>query len=196
MTLIHFVAMIEAVGGFSSETRPGGSSCRKRGSTLAGGAARSIPSLGLTGARLPMGLCQGKGGPLLKSLAANLAPTRPPGAAEQLACLCARVADENKGRDVLVLDMRGLTPIYDYFVIATGASRRQTHTIADEIDDALAKEHETRLGIEGYDAGKWIVLDYGDVLVHVFDPECRNYYELEHLWAMAPRVDWQHSYTG
>jgi ribosome-associated protein len=126
----------------------------------------------------------------LKALAATLAPAPHPAAAEYLACLCARVADDNKARDVLVLDMRGITTLYDYFVIATGVSRRQTHTIADEIEDAMAGEGEQRLGIEGYDAGKWIVLDYGDVLVHIFDPACREYYGLEHLWADAPHVDW------
>jgi ribosome-associated protein len=128
---------------------------------------------------------------LLKALAANLAPAPPKAAAEHLACLCARVADENKARGVMVLDMRGITTIYDYFVIATGVSRRQTHTIADEIEDAMAAEGEERLGIEGYEPGKWIVLDYGDVLIHIFDPICREYYGLEHLWADAPQIDWR-----
>ena len=126
------------------------------------------------------------------ALAAKLAPTPQTAAGEHLACLCARVAEENKARGVLVLDMRGITTLYDYFVLATGVSRRQTHTIADEVEDAMEREGEQRRGIEGYDAGKWIVLDYGDVLIHVFDPQCREYYGLEHLWADAPHVDWQH----
>ena len=126
----------------------------------------------------------------MKTLAANGLPARLAPSGERLACLCARVAEENKGRDIVVLDMRKLTSLYDYFVIATGTSRRQAHTIADQIEKAMAEEGEQKLGIEGYDAGKWIVLDYGDVVVHVFDPQCRSYYELEHLWAEAPRVDW------
>ena len=108
------------------------------------------------------------------------------------ACLCARVAGDNKARDILVLDMRGQTPLYDYFVIATGTSRRQVHTVAEEVDAAMRAEGEQRLSIEGYEASKWVVQDYGDVVVHVFDPETRSYYSLEELWPDAARVDWEH----
>jgi len=113
-------------------------------------------------------------------------------AALERAFLCARVAAENKARDVLVLDMRGVTALYDFFVLASGGSRRQIHTIAEEIDAALHAEGERRLSIEGYEASKWVVQDYGDVVVHIFDPEAREYYALEELWADAPRVDWEH----
>jgi ribosome-associated protein len=111
--------------------------------------------------------------------------------AAERACLCARVASENKARDVVVLDLRGITPLFDYFVLATGTSRRQIHTVAEEIDAAMRGLGETRLGIEGYEASRWVVQDYGDVLVHVFDPDTRTYYALEDLWADAPRVDWE-----
>jgi ribosome-associated protein len=114
-----------------------------------------------------------------------------PTAVQDRAYLCARVAAENKARDVLVLDMRGITPLYDYFVIATGTSRRQIHTLAEEIDASLHAEGDTRLGIEGYEASKWVVQDYGDIVVHLFDPETRAYYGLEDLWADAPRLDWE-----
>ena len=107
------------------------------------------------------------------------------------ACLSARVAAENKARDVVVLDMRGITPLYDFFVLATGASRRQIHTISEEIDAALHREGDKRLGIEGYEASKWVVQDYGDVVVHVFNPDTREYYAIEDLWADAPRVNWE-----
>ena len=103
--------------------------------------------------------------------------------------LCARVALDNKAHDVLILDMRAITPLFDYFVLATGVSRRQIHTLAEEIDAAMRAEGETRHGLEGYEPGKWVVLDYGDVVVHLFDPEMRGYYVLEDLWADAPRVD-------
>ena len=82
------------------------------------------------------------------------------------ACLAARTAADNKARDIIVLDMRPCTPLFDYFVIATGASRRQIHTLAEEIDDALQAEGDSRMGIEGYEASKWVVQDYGDVVVH------------------------------
>jgi len=107
------------------------------------------------------------------------------------ACLCARTAEDNKARDIVVLDMRKLTPLYDYFVIVSGASRRQIHTLAEEIDAALRGEGDSRMGIEGYEASKWVVQDYGDILVHVFDPDTRQYYNLEELWADAKRVDWE-----
>jgi ribosome-associated protein len=101
------------------------------------------------------------------------------------------VAEENRGRDVIVLDLRQVTPIVDYFVLVTGTSRRQMHTVADEIEHALEDLGDLRLGIEGYDQSRWILLDYGDVVVHVFDKEAREFYELDQLWADAPRVDWE-----
>jgi ribosome-associated protein len=107
------------------------------------------------------------------------------------AFLCARVAADNKARDILVLDMQGITPLYDYFVIATGTSRRQIHTLAEEIDATLHGLGEARLGIEGYESSRWVVQDYGDIVVHLFDPETRAYYGLEDLWADAPRLDWE-----
>ena len=86
----------------------------------------------------------------------------------------ARVADENRARDIVVLDVRGQTPIFDYFIIATGSSRRQLHAISDEIDRLLAAEYgQKRLGIEGYVGSRWILLDYGDIVVHLFDPEAQ-----------------------
>jgi ribosome-associated protein len=107
------------------------------------------------------------------------------------ACRAARVAADNKGQNVLVLDMRPCTPLFDFFVIATGASRRQIHTLAEEIDEQLRAVGDTRIGIEGYEASKWVVQDYGDVVVHVFDPDTRDYYKLEELWADAVKVDWE-----
>ncbi len=107
------------------------------------------------------------------------------------ACLAARVAADNKAKDVVVLDLRGITPLYDFFVLASGVSRRQVHTISEEIDAALHEQGDERLSIEGYQASKWVVQDYGDMMVHVFDPAAREYYALEDLWADAPRVDWE-----
>jgi ribosome-associated protein len=108
-----------------------------------------------------------------------------------LAFLCARVAADNKARDVVVLDMRGITPLYDYFVLATGGSRRQIHTMAEEIDAGMAAAGEARRGIEGYESARWVVQDYGDIVVHLFDAETRQYYGLDDLWADAKPLDWQ-----
>lgn len=108
------------------------------------------------------------------------------------AVVAARTAQENRGQDIVILDMREQTPIFDFFVLVSGTSRRQLHAISDEIDDALEKGlGDRRLGIEGYEQSRWILLDYGDVVVHLFEPEARGYYALEDLWAQAKRVDWE-----
>ncbi len=105
------------------------------------------------------------------------------------ALTAARVAEENRGREVVILDMRELTPVFDYFVIASGTSRRQLHAMSEEIDHALEDAlGDRRMGIEGYDESRWILLDYGDVVIHLFEPETRRYYALEQLWAQAKRV--------
>ncbi|OHB75604.1 MAG: ribosome silencing factor, partial [Planctomycetes bacterium RBG_16_64_10] len=101
----------------------------------------------------------------------------------------ARTAEENRGRDIVLLDMRELTPLFDYFVLATGTSRRQLHAMSEEIDHTLTNDmNDRRLSIEGYDEGRWILLDYGNVVIHLFDEETREYYALEQLWSDARRV--------
>lgn len=107
------------------------------------------------------------------------------------ALAAARTASDNRGRDVIILDLRELTSEFDYFVLATGSSRRQLHSISEEIDHKLEDElGDHRMGIEGYVESRWIVLDYGDVVVHLFDAESRDFYALEQLWCQAPRVPW------
>lgn len=110
----------------------------------------------------------------------------------QLALAAARTAADLLARDIVVLDTRNQTALFDYFVLATGTSRRQLHAISEEIDNALEKDlGDQRMGIEGYRESRWIVLDYGSVVIHIFDEETRDYYKLEELWADAPRVDWE-----
>ena len=92
-----------------------------------------------------------------------------PATALERARLCARTAAENRGRDVVVLDLRNVTPIVDFFVLISGTSRRQNHTLAEEIDRSMEQAGDHRLGQEGYEASRWILLDYGDVVVHIFD---------------------------
>ncbi len=107
-----------------------------------------------------------------------------------LALAAARTAAENMGTDVVVLDMTRQTALFDYFVIATGTSRRQLHAISEEIDHTLEDDlGDQRLNREGYDESRWIVLDYGSIVVHLFDDETRAFYSLENLWADAVRVD-------
>lgn len=105
------------------------------------------------------------------------------------ALVAARTAQDNRGYDVAVLDLRDLTSLFDYFVIATGSSRRQLHAISEEIDHALEEGMgDRRMGIEGYNESHWILLDYGDLVIHLFDPDTRSYYGLEDLWGQAKRV--------
>lgn len=88
--------------------------------------------------------------------------------------------------------MRDLTPVFDYFVLATGSSRRQLHAMSEEIDHALEEGlGDRRMGIEGYRESRWILLDYGDVVIHLFEPETREHYALEQLWAQAKRVPFE-----
>lgn len=103
--------------------------------------------------------------------------------------IAARVAAENKGQDIIVLDLSRQTTLFDCFVIATGTSRRQLHAIAEEIDRELKKRGEIRITMSGYDESQWIAIDYGGVIVHLFDDEHRKYYDLEGLWADGARID-------
>jgi ribosome-associated protein len=106
-----------------------------------------------------------------------------------LAAAAAQVALENKGQDVMVLDVSGQSAEFDFFVLATGTSRRQLHAISEQIDDRLQRDlRDRRMGIEGYDESRWIVLDYGNVVIHLFDEETREFYDLESLWADGKRV--------
>ncbi len=108
----------------------------------------------------------------------------------QLALAAARTAAENRGQDVVVLDMARHTALFDYFVLATGTSRRQLHAMSEEIDHKLEDDlSDKRMNIEGYSESRWIVLDYGTVVIHLFDEETRAFYSLENLWADADRVD-------
>ena len=107
----------------------------------------------------------------------------------KLAAAAAQVAIDNKGKDVAVIDVCAQSAEFDFFVLATGTSRRQLHAISEQIDDVLEKElGDRRLGIEGYQESRWIVLDYGSVVIHLFDDETREYYDLESLWADGTNI--------
>ena len=112
----------------------------------------------------------------------------------QLALAAAQTAEDNRGQGIVILDLRENTPIFDYFVIVTGNSRRQLHAISEEIDHCLEDQlGDERMSIEGYNESRWILLDYGTVVIHLFDAETREYYALEQLWGSATRVPlpWQ-----
>ena len=108
------------------------------------------------------------------------------------ACRAARIADEFRSRDVVVLDLTAITPIVDYFVVASGTSGRQMRAVADEISRVFKADGDKRLGIEGHDNNsKWTLIDFGDIVIHLQDAEVRSLYDLDNLWADAVRVDWQ-----
>lgn len=105
------------------------------------------------------------------------------------ALAAAQTAHENKARDIQILDLRELTTEFDYFVIATSGSTRQMHAVSEEIDHCLEDDlHDRRLGLEGYQTGGWILQDYGDIVIHLFDAKTREYYRLDELWTGAKRV--------
>ena len=96
-------------------------------------------------------------------------------------------AEEKVAGEAVVLDLRELVDSFDALVVTSGRNDRQVRAIADEVERLVASVTEVKpLRVEGYDAGEWIALDYGDVIVHVFDDTAREYYDLEHLWSAAP----------
>jgi ribosome-associated protein len=115
------------------------------------------------------------------------------GLALERAKVCARLAEDNRGKEILLLDLRKTTPIVDFFVILTASSRRLGNAIASDIDAAMKKLGEAKLGLEGSEEGRWILIDYGDFVVHIFSPEDRIYYALEEIWGDAPQLDFHES---
>src|SRR3954453_15840950 len=106
----------------------------------------------------------------------------------ELARTIAGIAADKKAENVLVLDIRGLSVIADYFVICSGTSDRQVRAIVKDIDEQLGKQGIVAMHVEGLAESHWVLMDYANVIVHVFDPATREYYNLEKLWAEAPRV--------
>jgi ribosome-associated protein len=105
-----------------------------------------------------------------------------------LARLIVQIAEDKKAEDILMLDIRALSVIADYFVICTGTSERQVRAIARDLDEQLGKQGITPIHIEGLSDARWVLMDYNTVIVHIFDPVTRDYYRLDKLWAEAPRV--------
>jgi ribosome-associated protein len=104
--------------------------------------------------------------------------------------LAVRCASDKKGIDIKVLDLRQVASFTEFFVLASGANQRQVQAIADEITDQLKKQLNTRaIRVEGYNAGEWVLLDFGDFIVHVFNKDAREFYDLERLWRDAQKVE-------
>ena len=103
--------------------------------------------------------------------------------------VAAAAIEDKKGEDILALDLSGLLVVTDVFLVATGTSTRHVKTLVDDAEEALREIDRRPIRREGVDFGEWVLLDYGDVVIHVFDRDTRAYYELERLWADAPAVD-------
>lgn len=117
-------------------------------------------------------------------------PAQPPegnAAANALAHQIASLVLDKKGVEVLILDVRGKSSYADYFVIASGDSERQVTAMAEHVDEKLREGGIRPMGVEGYETGHWVLLDYGEVVVHLFSTEVRSFYDLEGLWTDVPR---------
>jgi ribosome-associated protein len=111
--------------------------------------------------------------------------------------LAARAAEAKSGEDTAVLAMGDLLGLTDAFVITSGRNSRQVKTIVDEVERQVGEVHGRKpVRVEGLDDARWVLMDYGDFLVHVFLDEAREFYDLEHLWADAPRVAWSTGAPG
>ena len=107
---------------------------------------------------------------------------------KKFALAAAKIAAERHCRDIVVLNLTGMSPATDFFVIATGTSNRQMRTVADEISQAAREQGLQRFGRAGYEQARWILLDFIDIVVHIFDEQYRDYYDLELLWGDAKRL--------
>lgn len=114
----------------------------------------------------------------------NTSVTLPP---EILAAF--RAAESKKALDIKILDVEEVSSFTDYFIICSGTNPRQNHAISDEIGEQLAKIGYKPVSTEGYESAGWILMDYGDFVIHIFSEETRNYYDLERLWGMAPVLE-------
>ncbi len=112
------------------------------------------------------------------------------------ALAAAAAIDDKKGLDIVLLDVSDLLVITDVFVIAAGTSRRQVLSLAEETELRLKSIDRRPLRREGIEDGQWVLLDYGDVVIHVFDEDTRAYYELERLWGNAPRIQYEPAPTS
>ena len=113
------------------------------------------------------------------------------GAAGELAVMAANLAHERNCTDIVVLDLRKTSPVTDYFVICTGTSDRQMRAVAEEIAECGAAAGQRVWRTAGLDVGQWLVMDFVDVVVHLFDETHRKYYDLQLIWGDCPKVQWR-----
>lgn len=108
---------------------------------------------------------------------------------KEMVKLAVGALEDKKGQDITVLDISGVTVIADYFIIASGDNERQVSALADNVDEVLGRAGYTQRALEGYSTKKWVLLDYNDVVIHIFNSEDRLFYDLERIWRDGKRVD-------
>lgn len=108
---------------------------------------------------------------------------------ETLLSITYKAIDDKRGEDIVALNMQGISLLADYFVIAEGSSERQVQAIAREVKDKAEEQGFIVKKMEGFDSGRWILVDIGDVVAHIFHKDERAYYNLERLWGDAPQLD-------
>ena len=101
---------------------------------------------------------------------------------------CARLAQEKKAAEIRALDVRESASFTDYFLLCSGTSDRQVTAVAGHIEESLRKEGVRPLGVEGMREGRWVLIDYGDFVVHIFLDSVRDFYEFDRLWGAAPEI--------
>lgn len=105
----------------------------------------------------------------------------------------AKLLDDKKASDIIILELKDLTIITDYFVICSAESTTQVKSFKEHIEEQMEKEGFKLLGIEGFNYAHWVLMDYGDVILHIFLEDTRRYYDLERLWLDAPRISYEGS---
>ena len=101
---------------------------------------------------------------------------------KELAKIAVNALDDKKGEDITIIDISEISVLADYFIIAGGSNRSQIQAMADNVDECVSKNGGTLKQIEGYDAGNWVLYDFQDIIVHIFDKENRLFYDLERIW--------------
>ncbi len=108
---------------------------------------------------------------------------------KNMAKMAVEALDDRKGEDVHVIDISEISTLADYFIIASGTNINQVQALADNVQEVLGRAGFDTKNVEGYESGKWILLDFGDIIVHVFDSENRLFYDLERIWRDGKLID-------
>lgn len=137
--------------------------------------------------------------PVKERAESSAAAAKPDNCVEQLderICAALRSASDKKAQEMVVLDLREIASFTDYFLITSGTNVRQVQAIADEVVEQLKKQGTKALRVEGYNTAEWVLVDYGDFILHVFEDKARRFYDLERLWRDAVRVPVPTDITG